>query len=464
MERCNIVIVDEREIVDKEVIDKVFIPFLTAIRHPLYLNKPEFKHLEYLETNHFIEMSSIGSTTSSMYKEFLQYIDFISRGIDKYAVFCIPYQMALRSGVVNKSIIEKMVREATTSVEAFRQEMEVLPTGEGESSMFTYEDMNKNRRLKQPIYPITDEEYIEYNGNINKYPYYIKKESNEIRILVVDLAVMGNSLNDNSIFKIFRIKADSDEYIVDVPYVEAMNGVNTDLQILRIKQLHYDCQCDFTVLDGGGIGQPFFDVLTKRTEDYTRNKSYPAWKTIRPDDKQDIRVLDKNAEPVVHLIKVSGANASASYLNMLVKARRKFQNKMVNLLVDEDEIVDYLNKKYKWLSLKSSPNKSENDLAVRLMRPFTQTTSLIKEGINTKAIETPTGVKFDEGSGRKDRIICFLYGISFVSELEQELRIEPEDDFNMDNLLAGINGSNNRTTLFGTSTSNPFASRFNGFK
>lgn len=457
-ERCHIVIVDEREIVDKDIIDKVFLPFLTAQRTPPYLKNPKYAEYANLEKNHFIEMSSIGSSSSSMYKEFLQYIEFIAQGNKNYAVFSIPYQVPMRSGVIKRSIIEKMVREATTSVEAFRQEMEVLPTGEGESSMFTFEEMNKNRRINVPLCPITDDEYIEYDGDIKKSKYYVKKERDkngnysELRILCVDLAVMGTKLDDNSIFKVLRAKPNGEEYITDVPYIESMCGVNTDIQILRIKQLFYDLECDYCVLDGGGIGQPFFDIITKKTVDYVRNKTYPAWKTIKPDEKQEIRVLDKNAEPVVHLVKIGGASAPSVYANMVIKTKRKLQNRKINLLANEQEVIDYLNKKYKYQALLSSNKDSDNQIARRLIAPFSQTSALIKEGINTQVTQVANGIKIDEKSGRKDRIITLLYGMSFIFELEQDLE-KPQETIDLTKYIMGSNRNNIRTNRFGTSFS-----------
>ena len=208
------------------MIATVFIPFLTAKRRPNYLNKKEYSHLDIdkLETNHFIQMSSIGSSASSMYKEFLQYAGFIASGLkNKYSIFSIPYQIPLKSGVISRSTIEKMVRESTTSIEGFKSEMEVIPLGEGESAMFSYEDMNKNRRLKNAIYPITDDEFIEYKGNIRKSQSYTPKEPTEVRVLTVDLALMGTKFDDNSICHLLRGHQSGDEYITDLPYTRRQN-------------------------------------------------------------------------------------------------------------------------------------------------------------------------------------------------------------------------------------------------
>lgn len=452
-ERSNIVIVDEREIVDKEVIDKVFLPFLTAKRTPPYLSKKEYKKFEYLEQNHFIEMSSIGSSSSSMYKEYLQYLDFISKGINKYAVFSIPYQIPLRSGVVNKSIIEKMVRESTTSLESFRQEMECLPTGEGISSMFSFEELNKNRKLRVPLIPITDDEYIEYKGDIKKSLYYQKKQSDELRIISYDIARSGGRGNDLSVFTVFRCIQNGDFYDKEVAYIETMSGVETEAQILRFKELFYDLECDFAVQDAAGIGKIYLDFVCKKTFNPMRNITYPAWRPRNNLDKysEDLVILP-DSEPVLYAVLMAGATAQIQQALMIQKTRINLEKKRIKFLIDEDEAVYDLQKRYKYEKLKSSKSKSDNDVAKKLILPFLQTSNLIKEGISTQVINTPSGgVSIDEKAGRKDRLMSFLYGILFIDLLEQDLTVKEEKYDPAAYIITSQAKSNNSINRFGTS-------------
>lgn len=431
-ERCSIVIVDEREIVDKEIIDKVFIPFLTAKRNPPYLSKKEYKHFGFLESNHFIEMSSIGSTTSTMYKEFLQYIGFIAKGKGegKYSVFSIPYQIPLRSGVVNKSIIEKMVRESTTSVEAFRQEMEVMPTGEGVSAMFTFEEFNKNRKLRVPLIPITDDEYLEFKGDLKKYPFYQKKDSEEVRVISYDIARSSGRANDLSVFTVFRLFQDGEMYDKEVSYIETLSGVETEQQILRFKQLFYDLECDYAVMDVAGIGKIFLDIVVKKTHDSLRNKTYPAWSPRNNLEKyQDDLILQADAERVLYGVLFSGASAQIQQAQMIQKVRLNLEKRKIKFLIDEEDATDDLQKRYKFMNLKFSHDKNDNTNAMRLILPFIQTAKLIDEGIHTQTIQTASGgVSIDEKSGRKDRLMSFLYGMMFISLLEQDLIVDNDFD------------------------------------
>lgn len=438
--RCQIFIVDERNDVDKEIIDTVFIPFLTAKRQLPYLKNKKYEHLKDLESNHFIQLSSIGSKSSSLYEEFENYIRFIGKGIEDYCVFSIPYQIPLSSGVIDKKLIQKMVRENTRGTEAFKQEMEVIPSGSGESAMFRFEDLNKNRKVHIPLIPITDDEYIEYKGDIRKYPYYQKKEEDEIRIISYDIALMGGRSNDLSVFTIFRltpfedidIEYDEDgnevkksykRYIKEVLYIETHSGKNIDPQVLRFKQLFYDLECDKAVIDAGGSGQAFLDLCTKKTPDSLRGKRYPAWRLINENDIQESRVLDETAEKLLYFIKISGGNASQEHAKIVSRARLGFQKKNIKLLLHEDDIIDELNKRYKYNLLKASNNIQENETAQRLINSFYQTTKLIDEGINTRVIDKKGGgIEIDEKNGRKDRLMSLLYGLYFIDTLEEELQ------------------------------------------
>ena len=187
----------------------------------------------------------------------------------------------MASGVIDSKLILKMVRENTRSTDAFRQEMEVIPSGNGESSLFRFEDMNKNRKIHIPLIPINDDEYIEYKGDIRKYPFYQKKEADEVRVISFDVALMGSRANDLSVFTVFRLTTVDDidveindngeevkkyykKYIREVAYIETCSGQNIDPQILRFKQLFYDLECDKAVIDAGGSGQAFLDLCTKK--------------------------------------------------------------------------------------------------------------------------------------------------------------------------------------------------------
>jgi hypothetical protein len=430
LERCNVLIIDEREIVDKDIIDKIFIPFLTATRTPPFLRKKEYEHLYEKETNHFIELSSIGSKTSSLYKEFENYLKYMEQGIDEYFVFSIPYQIPYSSRVINKKILQKMVRENTTGAEAFRQEMEVIPTGDSDSSMFSFDKLNQSRKIHVPILPITDEEYLDVRGDIRKAPHYKRKQPGELRILSMDVAMMGSTVgssdNDLSVFTLFVLTKDGEKYSKEIPYIETMDGTNIEPQVLRFKQLYYDLECDYCVLDCGGVGQTIYDLCTKKTDDPIRGKKYPAWKSMNNLEKMESRVIDETAIPVIYAVKIAGASAQSVHANIVTRARLAYERNEIKLLVSEDVISETISSRYKQL-IKNMNEEEYMNFLIRVTKPFIETTMLIQESIETRVVKRAGGISINEKS-RKDRLMSKLYGLFYIDTLEQELLEEPEDD------------------------------------
>jgi hypothetical protein len=70
----------------------------------------------------------------------------------------------------------------------------------------------------------------------------------------MDIALMAGAGNDNTIFTFIRAIPNGGEYIKYVPYIESTNGQHSTKQAIRLKQLFYDFECDFVVMDTSGNG------------------------------------------------------------------------------------------------------------------------------------------------------------------------------------------------------------------
>lgn len=442
--RTQVLVIDEANDVDKDIIEKVFVPMLTAERQPNYLKNKEYRHMKNLEHNHFIKLSSIGSRSSNLYEEFENYIRFISKGIDEYCVFSLPYEIPMKDNVISKKLVQKMLRESTRGIEAFQSEMSVVPYGENESSVLKFEDMNKNRKVIFPLVPISDDEFFEFKGDIRKYPFYQKKEEFETRLISYDIATASNSSgkNDLSVFTVFRLVENGDFYDKEIAYIETLSGVEMEKQIIRFKELFYDLQCDLAVIDAMGIGRVFVSQIMKRTSNPTRGVMYPAWSLrINQDKFEDIQTLP-DAQQILFPVIMSGASAQQLQAQMIQRVRFNFEKKMLKLPLHEDDVIDDLQKRYKYLQLKSSHNADDNAVATRLISTFHQATKLIEEGISVQAVVSPSGgMSIDEKSGRKDRLMSMMYGVDIISLLEQDLQSNKEP-FDMSKFIAISQGSN----------------------
>ena len=235
-----------------------------------------------------------------------------------------------------------------------------------------------------------------------------------------------------------------------------MSGVNLDQQVIRVKQLFYDLECDYAVIDAGGaIGIETINSCGNITKDMVRNRRYPGWKTMNKVEKYDMRIADPNAEPVLFPIQISGAGASAMQYNMLVTAQLEFQRKRISLLVEDDVAIQELNKRYKYLTMKTSNDNLMRERANNMIGPFANTTSLVDEAIKTQIVKLPSGRwVYDEKNGRKDRVISMIYGLYFINLLEEDL-ISLTKSVNISDYVSSRNYTKKNNPI------NPFGSNLN---
>src|SRR5699024_8447274 len=117
-------------------------------------------------------------------------------------------------------------------------------------------------------------EWIQLKG---KYKSNIPKLKNEKRIIGCDIALAAGAQNDNSVYTLLRMLPDGNEYRREVVYIESHNGVNSEKQAIRIKQLFYDFEADYIIIDSQGVGISVFNELQKSNYDNSRNKDYEAF-------------------------------------------------------------------------------------------------------------------------------------------------------------------------------------------
>lgn len=423
--RANIIIFDESRIMNQSLINSSLLPMLTLThRNQTWANDEKYKwYIENEEHNSKIYLTSIGYKDEWSYIDFQRYIQFISEGREDYFAFSFPYQFGIEAGIINKATIEANIREHPDDLKTLQMEYEVIPHGESESAMFSFDDVNRARQLRVPLIPPTNDEYIACKGILRTLSTYQRKENGEIRVLSMDIAIGGGRKNDLTVFTIFRLFPNIDYYEKEVAYIEVMNGVNLDQQIIRLKQLFYDLECNYAVIDAGGaIGLEAINSAGNITKDIIRNRRYPGWRTMNKVEKFDMRITDPNAEPVIFPIQVSGMSASAMQYNMLVIAQLEFQRRRISLLVAEEIAVEELNKRYQYMQLKTSPDALSIERANNMIGSFANTTALVDEAIKTQIVKLPSGRwAYDEKSGRKDRVISMIYGLYFINLLEQDL-------------------------------------------
>lgn len=249
--RANLLICDEFLQMDKDVITKVLRKFLTARRQPGYLKYEKYKDCR--EPNTEIYLSSIGMKSDWSFDKFLAYKEQMTAG-KKYFTCGFPYQLGIKHGIIDKQRVIDEMEESDFDEISFSMEMGCIPFGESDKAYFKFDEMNRCREIQNIMIPMTNEEFIQNKGDKKKNKFYIKKKENEIRIITMDIALMAGKMNDNTSFNVIRLIPNGNEYIKFLIYSEILNGENTSIQALRLKQLFYDLECDYVVMDCAGNG------------------------------------------------------------------------------------------------------------------------------------------------------------------------------------------------------------------
>ena len=140
---------------------------------------------------------------------------------------------------------------------------------------------------------------------------------------------------------------------------------------------------------------------------------------------------------------------------MLVGAQLEFQRNRISLLVDPEEAVEELNKRFNYMTLRTSNYAIDREKSNIMIASFQNTNKLIEEAIKTQMIKLPSGrFTYDEKNGRKDRVISMIYGLSFINLLEDDLR-QVVTNYSVHDYFGSA--SNSRDSSSSTPAINPFS-------
>lgn len=408
--RANILIVDEFRLVPKDNLDTILRPFLNVNRTPPYLRNPKYEHLT--EENKEIYISSAWYKNHYCWDMFKSYVNGMMAGKD-YFVAILPWQLSVFHNLLSKKRVEQQRQQDDFDQMSFDMEYEALFVGENENAYFKLDDIHKCRTLPKAFYPPTDREFVESKGSRRKSLSNMPKQAGEIRIVSMDIALMGSSKavkNDTTAFTLMRLLPQGEEYRRDVVYMESIQGQHSESQAIRLKQLYYDFEADYVAMDTNGNGIAVFDSCTRILYDESRDVEYEAW-TVINDEYMDDRKMDKNAIPVIYSIK---ATAEINH-KVAVGLRTALEKRKIRLLINDIEAKENLIEKNGYL--KKSPEEQVN-----MLRPFMQTTALTNELVNLVYVVRSGYIKIEEvGTTTKDRYSSIGYGNYLATLLEQDI-------------------------------------------
>lgn len=442
--RGTILIYEEFKRIKKYVIDKVIKPFAMTRPAEFRTNEEcEQYGVKYRDNQEFNEETaniyiSSAAPTSHWMGKLLKDTVKSKYSDGRSCMLATDYSIALKHNIKTKSDLIEAKR--STDPITWREEYENEMLREGANAYFSYGLLVKTQSNKKAFYPRRNDDV----KNKHKNPYFIPKQTGEIRVLSCDMAFIERAnKNDNSCFTCIRALPESVTYesrsidgkSIEVkngyrripPYIEANPGSDVDKQAIRIKQLYYDFDADYVVLDTRNGGLLVYDRLAKVLYDEERDCEYPAWKCMNDPD------IAKRVNVVGAIENVFAINASQKLNNdIAVSLRTIFETQMIDLLVNFDEAKDILESNVPEYS--SSP---DGEVMAFYERPYLETQALVNEMMSleyTRNEQTGIITLFETGSNTKDRYVSLAYGSYFISLLEQDL-VSDDGDYDFEILI-----------------------------
>ncbi len=218
----------------------------------------------------------------------------------------------------------------------------------------------------------------------------------------------------------------SDDIIIDngyrriVPYMEAVQGGDTDKQAIRIRQLYEDFSADYIVLDLRNAGISVYDRLAKIMYDEERDCEYYPLSCMN-DENIANRIKIEGAKPCIFVISASQKLNS----DIAQDFRRRLADNQIDLLIPFNKATEEV-----LPNIKDYVNAPDADTLLFYEAPFLETQALINETAELtyeKKEQTGVIVIKEKGSSRKDRYTSCSYGSYFASLLEHDLISRDEE-------------------------------------
>lgn len=416
--RANDIIIEESRLVDKASLESIVKPFL-SFRHPPYRAKDPYRDdLDYREENTISYITSAHYADADWYQDVKSVLTRIIKGDWSANFIALDYLISIKHGIKGRSsLISEMMNNDRVTV---RHEYYNLPSTISAKAFF---DLSFFKRMEnRAFYP---QRLATYNPKKN--PYGIAKVTDEIRILSADVATRSGKQNDLTILSCVRLIPSKKGFSRKLVYMESHGGISTAKQAARIKQIFFDFEADYLVLDTQNVGLTIFEQLGKASTDDERNIPYPAFTLC------NLSVLD-NQQRADYLARVTSINAipvvfpviASASLNSRIASEFKssLQNRMWEFLIHQIDAENYL--------IDSQPeytaNANDNNVSAFFLNPYVQTTLFIDECMNLETSLVNNNIKLTRTNGRKDRYTSVSYANYFAEILDRAYMRETSYD------------------------------------
>jgi hypothetical protein len=434
--RSSFIIYEEFRKLNKEKIDAIIKPFKQPRVTP-YLSNPKYKHL--VEDAREIYITSSGRDSEPWWKDIEAIIKQCLRGKSAMVLFA-DYLIALKYNLKTQQDVYEDKQEMGDEI--FSMEYENILIRENKDAFFAPSLFINSRSLKMMNYPQHMSRYIK-----DKNIYAPQTQKGELIIITVDAALKAGNKNDNTIIKVDKLTPTKKGYVQNLIYMESMRGKNTIIQCIRIKQIFYDFNASYIILDTNGNGIGIYDNMTEVTVDESRGITYPAMtsmfhETISKYDDYHSRTKGINALPIIYpMYATETINSDCAY-----KVRDLIQSDMIKFPCDPNEGELFLQEKAKYFDI-----KNDMPLLPWFAKPYYQASELQGEMCALKPTYSGNLVKLSEPSnGRKDRYTTLAYSTYFVYYVLNPRIVKQVEKVDYTKQIMVASGGGNQSDRFGS--------------
>lgn len=430
---CSTLIIEECRLIKKSMVDSIVIPMATQ-RQPIYKSKSEYVmrrdldepvQIIYITSNRYAN-----EWFNTMYNK--TFMSYYTDRYNNHRVFNSDIFLAIKYGLKKASWF--LAQKKTMDELNFRMELLNETCGEVDGAYFTLEMFQKNQILKDCFIAPNIQQF---NNNIIKNR---KKGEDEIRMLFIDFAFAstykGGTENDNTVIGCMAItKRDNGKYYRLCEHIETHGGSETDYVLRRIRELYFDYEADYIVMDNRSGGEVLYVDLTRefihpeRTPDKWNSHGFTVanerdYHVVADGKLEDMRqrTIDPNAIPCIIPITASQEFNSLMWQDL----NQKLRNEEICLLIDDLEYQTRCAEDKKYFNL-TSEEKAQRQI------PYIQTMLLINEAVNLTQEWRNGLLKLTEPrSGYKDRIVSFAYANYIATKIITNLEKKSQQNQTID--------------------------------
>lgn len=423
--RANLILCDEFIGSDPDILSSVIEAFMGDPRRPAYLDTDEYRKSEYAylrEKDTSMYTSSAGYAGTWAHQMFTDYFEKMVKGEEDYFVCDLPYQTAVACGLRDLNFYTKQRLSPLMTPEKFSCEYEGIWINDNENGFYKYTALDNCRTLQKAVYP---QELMSFIESKNKKFIEKKKQDGVIRICGADISTVGSRINDASAFGVLqlvpkeRTVRGSDDSVITIPYydreliyIETKEGMLVKDQANRLKQLFYEFDCDYMVVDAMNAGVTIIQILGEPSVNPENGENYPPLMCCNKDEYAEMCNYP-NAKKVLYAL---NAGAQSNH-DMAQSLQACIGQRSLKLLINENTAKDYLR-------VLQGYDDFPFDTRMDLELPYLNTALLINEMVALEKKPTDNGlIKLKEpSSGRKDRYSCLLYMNGIADELQLKLK------------------------------------------